>query len=455
MFDKFDQYMLAIIGVIVLLLGGLVVLGDQIGVEVTSFTPTDGAEVANVTEIRITFDQAIDRDSAESRFTLVPSVAGEFRWRGGNTMIFRPDAPLMPGQRYDVRLSAGVRSLTGRVMDERVSWSFSTQTVTVQVYYLNPAQASRQGLWAINPDGSNPRPIFTPENGVFSYAPSPDGSQVAVTVLTENAAAADIWLISADGSTVRQLTECEPGVCGQAAWSPNGDLLAYAKQTPNEVGSLSPSRVWVWDLATDETAVVFEDNQVLGFYPIWNPNGNVLTFYDSNATAIRIIDFTTGDIRLIETQLPERWSFAPTGDIMAYSDLRSDDGWYYPQLISVTLAGDPERAPILNNPEQDQEPLYSPDGQWIVFRRRLIDGGSNGSELMLYNVNDGSLRQITTDDNYTNSNVEWRPDSTQIVFQRYLLRTAEFVPEVWLYDLQSEELRLLVTNASGAKWGNG
>ncbi|PJF44274.1 MAG: hypothetical protein CUN55_04790 [Phototrophicales bacterium] len=454
MLDKFDRYMLSVIGVIILMLGGLLVYGDQVGVHVIDTVPSDGATIGVATDIRITFDQAVDRESAQERFQLQPAIQGEFRWRGASTLIFRPDAPLQPNQRYEVRIEEGIRSITGRIMDEPFRFSFTTQPLSATVYYLTPAEASRQGLWAINPDGSDPRPIFTPEFGIFSYAPSPDGTQLAVTVLTENAASADIWLINADGNNVQQLTDCAPGVCGQAAWSPNRDLLAYAKQTVNEFGSLSPARVWLWDLATNETAPVFEDNQVLGFYPIWSPNGKILSFYDSNATAIRLIELDSGTVRLIETQLPERWSFSPFGDMLAYSDLRSNEGWYYPQLVWINLIGQPQRTPILENPEQDQEPIYSPDGQWIVFRRRLVDGGNNGSQLMLYNIVDKSLREITTDPDYTNSNVQWSPDSTRIIFQRYQLRTAEFIPEIWLYDINTEALQLLVSNATGAQWSN-
>lgn len=452
MIDKFDRYMLTVIAVILVLLGAVAFRGDQIGVEVEEHTPSDGSVVSTSTEIRITFDQAVERESVIERFTIVPAVPGEFRWRGGNIMLFRPDVPLEAGQRYDIRLDAGVRSVTGRTMDERLSWSFVTQTVSVNVYYMSPARASRQGLWAIEPDGSNPRDIFSPESGVFSFAPHPNGSELAVTVLSADAGSADIWIVDANGESIRQLTDCFPGVCGQPAWSPNGDLLAYAKQEPNEFGSLSPARIWLWDLETNQTAPVFEDNQVLGFYPIWSPDGNLLSFYDSNTTAIRIVDYSTGDLRLVETQLPERWSFDPSSTILAYSDLRSDDGWFYPQLLTVEVQGEASRDTIITNAEQDQEPLYSPDGEWIVFRRRLVDGGSNGSQLMLYNVADDETMALTTDPDYTNSNAQWSPDSSQIIFQRYLLRTAEFVPEIWIYDLETSELRLLVTNAANGNW---
>jgi Tol biopolymer transport system component len=456
--DPFDRYMLGVVGLLLLVLGGVIALGDNVGAHVEDFSPTDGAMVATSTDIRITFAQPMDRDSVADAFEIEPDLEGTIRWRI-NTMIFTPDLPLIPGEEYVFRLGESARSLTGRRLVESVDVRFRTQVTTV--YYLAPANSQLRSLWAVNSDGSAAREVFAPENGIFQFAPSPDGSRIAVTVFNEERNSADIWLISADGRDTIQLTDCQPGVCGQPSWSPNGDLLAYARQFPTETGAMNPPRIWLWDLSTDETGEVFEDSQVLGFDPTWNNDGSLLSFYDSNSTGIRIINLDTLDVSLVETDRADQWSFHPEDNTLAYTDLRTEDGWFYPYILTVNLDNGSESSisdrALLTSPEEDQAAVWSPDGEWLAFRRRFIntDEYGTGSHVMLYNRETGEARQVTTEPNFTNSNVAWSPSGDQLLFQRYELQTADFVPEVWLYDLETAELRLLATDAANADWLGG
>lgn len=452
--DPFDRYMLSVIAMLVVALGGVIAFGDNIGASIEDSSPTDGALTANSTDIRIAFAQPMDRESVEDAFSIEPDVEGIFRWRI-NTLIFTPDLPLVPGQAYTVRLSDSARSLTGRRLTESLELTFTTQVTAV--YYLAPANSQERSLWAVNSDGSNPREIYAPENGIFQFAPSPDGSRIAVTVFSEARTSADIWLISPDGRNAEQLTDCQPGVCGQPSWSPTGDVLAFARQFPTESGAMNPPRIWLWDFTSNQTGEVFEDSQVLGFDPVWSADGTLLSFYDSNATGIRIIDLITSEILLVETDRADRWSFHPEDNTLVYTDLRTEDGWFYPHLLTVDLqdtsAARSDRA-LLDIPEEDQTGIWSPDGEWLAFRRRFIstEEFGTGSHVMLYNRESGEVVQVTTEPDYTSSSVAWSPDGSQLVFQRYELRTADFLPEVWLFDVETRELRLLAVDAANADW---
>ena len=451
---SFDRYMLGVLGALLLVLGFIILMGDRIGARVTDFSPTDGGFAAPGAEIRITFNQGMERESIEDNLSITPETTGTIRWRT-NTMIFVPDLPLIAGQTYTIELGDDARSLTGRKLNEHLRWTFTTQAS--QVFYLAPANDVQRSLWSVNSDGTDRREVFAPEYGVFQFASSADGSQIAVTVFNEGRQTADIWLISPDGTRTEQLTDCNPGICGQPAWAPNGDYLAYARQAQTDVGGMAPARVWLWDLSTNETYEVFQDSQVLGFDPIWSPDGTWLSFYDSNATAIRLININTQELRIIGSQLPETWSFNPLNDELIYTDLRQVDSWFYPELYTAPLNEQADRTPFLENPEQDQSPLWSPNGEWIAFRRRFIDNETqgNGSQIMLYHVPSGELRQVTTEANFTNSDVHWSPDGAQFTFQRYELRTADFLPEIWWYDVETEELRLLARDGANASWLGG
>lgn len=83
-------------------------------VKVISVSPgngTFGNGLLNV--IRVTFDQPVDKISAQSKFSITPSVQGNFSW-DGNTMIFKPSSNLSYYTRYNYSIAAGVKSIHGQ-----------------------------------------------------------------------------------------------------------------------------------------------------------------------------------------------------------------------------------------------------------------------------------------------------------------------------------------------------
>lgn len=453
-FSKFDRYMLTVIVVIVATIAGLILLGDQIGVAILEFNPAHNARVSTNTELMITFDQPMDRESAEDHFLIDPSVEGSFRWRGA-TLDFVPRRPLQPGQTYIYGIEKGARSASGRQLDNTIRRGFSTRWPTM--YYLSPANVTDASLWALDLENGSTREIYSTSFGIFDFATSPDGTQIAVTVYGDENATADIWLIEADGSNPRQLTDCAPGACGRPVWSPDGNLLAYERQNRADTGGLGPSRVWVLDMNTDETVPVFEDSQVLGYWAAWGPVGNVLSFYDSNITGIRIIDLDSGVARIVGSELPDHWAFTPDGQTLLYTDLRNEGNWYYSQILRVNLDSDSndEAQPLLENPQEDQQPVMAPDGEWLAFRRRLIDGShSGGWHIALYHFQTGDIIPLIVGEDFTCRDARWFPGGGMLLFQCYDITGGFARSDIWVYSTTTQQFDLVASDASMGHWGS-
>lgn len=86
--------------------------------------------------ISVTFDQAVDHESAETRFSIVPTVTGSFTWND-KTMIFR--GTLTKDTAYQFSIASGVRSLAGLDLAETYTSSFQTEEsskiLNIPVYY--------------------------------------------------------------------------------------------------------------------------------------------------------------------------------------------------------------------------------------------------------------------------------------------------------------------------------
>ena len=316
------------------------------------------------------------------------------------------------------------------------------------VLYLAPADADAPGLWLAPADGGEPREVFSPGRGVLDYAPAPDGRRVAATVPgTEGGE--DIWLVDVLGRVSQPLTDCAPDACRSPAWSADGSLLAYERvERGAETG-----RIWLLDLQTGETAPVYEDPQIAGSDPQFSREGSRLAFVDSSAGAIRVVDLEQGGATLVPTQLREVGSLSPDGSALVYADIRAVGRQYFSQLWLATLGEGGELRSLLDDPQEEIAPAWSPDGRWIVYGSRRLDRAEGMAiQMMLYDVETGEVQQVTSGDEYNQTVFSWDASGSRVLVQRFRLDEMVAAPELWVYDLATGEMTLLVENAFDGAW---
>ncbi|ODS35924.1 MAG: hypothetical protein A7315_04990 [Candidatus Altiarchaeales archaeon WOR_SM1_79] len=85
-----------------------------------------GVDVPLDSAIRITFNEAMNRESVYSAFTIEPYVFGTFSW-DDNTLIFTPSKELQDNTRYNVTILYMVSDLAGNSIAENYSWHFETK----------------------------------------------------------------------------------------------------------------------------------------------------------------------------------------------------------------------------------------------------------------------------------------------------------------------------------------
>lgn len=202
------------------------------------------------------------------------------------------------------------------------------------------------------------------------------GGEIAFTV--NRTGWQEIWLMNADGSDRRRLTELEPpqnDAAGSAspAWSPDGTQIAFAAQ----IGSLAEdprlSEIYVMDAdGTNRRRLTTNDDADAS--PSWSPDGERIAF-------TRIVDQGTDGAR--------------SGIFV----LDADDG----REVQITQAA---------LPNFDLSPAWSPDGSMIAFTRA---SPSAGSELYLVALEGSALRKLTSD----GGEPDWSPDGKRIAFTSF------------------------------------
>ncbi len=89
--------------------------------------PAKGDELPLEGAIDVYFDQAMDRASVESAFSLAPAVNGAFSWLDDATVRFAPAAQLARATRYTVTISANAKSAAGIAL--KAPFSFPAETI--------------------------------------------------------------------------------------------------------------------------------------------------------------------------------------------------------------------------------------------------------------------------------------------------------------------------------------
>jgi dipeptidyl aminopeptidase/acylaminoacyl peptidase len=155
-----------------------------------------------------------------------------------------------------------------------------------QFLYDQPEDIEGAGIWIKNIDGSDARPLFQlsgvgpTASAIGNYGWSPDGSMIAFNQQSDDGASR-IFVMSADGSDVRQLTDA-PGLWHENdfRWSPDGTHLAFNR--------------WQYDAATDQWLirpigiVSIEGGPVLDAGPVPGSDGAIFDYSPDGSTIMSV-----------------------------------------------------------------------------------------------------------------------------------------------------------------------
>jgi dipeptidyl aminopeptidase/acylaminoacyl peptidase len=328
-----------------------------------------------------------------------------------------------------------------------------------------------------NVDAAGPRPM-TPQDlwavkriGQPSISPEGDWCVVDVTTwdIDKDESSSNLWLLSTDGKTQKQLTT-STGKSGGPKWSPDGKSIAFVSQRAGDespqIYAISPTggearRVshmvvaptglkwaadsrtiyaigWAWPDAADDSshrarekalketrskAVVIADAQ----YRIWDK-----WIADGKRPMIFAVAVETGRHRnllanakrfLPPTEPPPSandYDISPDGSELCFvSDSAQDYGNdFNSDLFTLRISGAEAPKNITDdNPASDTNPVYSPDGKHLAFLRQTIKHSyADRQRLMVLEHDTGTKKELAGTFNRSCQNPQWA-DAKRLTFE--------------------------------------
>ncbi len=297
--------------------------------------------------------------------------------------------------------------------------------------YSMEANKGNKDIYLIGTDGKNLRTFKNTDVNEGEPKFSPDGKKIAF------ARGGNFWLCDLDGSNETVLTNLYSGTSG-LVWSNDGKQILFTSSVyPScETQQCNEEK----DKAVDESKVKAKIITEL-MYRSWNDwrgdKRNHLFLYDLQTKVYT--DLMLGSL-----------SDCPPVDLGGYQDYTfSPDG----KEIAFTMNPDKVLATSTNNEiflikngqvpvriseskGNDNQPIYSPNGNYIAFRSMARAGfEADKQRLVLYNRETGTLNYVTEDFDRSIGQVVWSPDNKFIYYEAQ----NKIYNSIYRYDLVTGE----------------
>ena len=267
------------------------------------------------------------------------------------------------------------------------------------------------------PAGGSGRQLTSGTASSSEPAWSPDGRWIVFVARRGDDRQPQLYLLPTDGGEARRLTDLPTGVAAPK-WFGDGRRIAFI------------SRVWPALRTREEAARRMKEREEPKMTAkVWEhaPFSYWDHLLDDRVPHVFVTDVdgrepfspTLGSGRHLDVREPGRDSYdvAPGGEEIAFAaDVDTTQALRNFDLFVVPVGGGEARELTADNPADDGDPHYSPDGRWLAYTRSTIPRFyADTRRLVLYDRSAGTARVLGAGFDRSASGLAWLPDSSGLL----------------------------------------
>jgi Tol biopolymer transport system component len=310
-------------------------------------------------------------------------------------------------------------------------------------------------LWRISLDTDRTATLLTETGGkVIDFNVSHNG-EFLVYSTQNNSGGDDLWIVNRYGTDAHLLVDCGVDHCLSAVWSMDNTQIAYANEedSPDVAVSAGASRIWLVDVASGQTVLLYQDRSILGANPSWSPDGKKIAFYDAGSQNIHVLNLETKKEILLPTRIEMVGCWSPDSQKMLFNDIQIINEAPTVIIYQADLT-DNSILPFIGGDSIGTDyyiPAWSPDGLWIAIGSGSSSGAS-GKQIEILNPDGREYKMITNDLTYSHSSYHWDFSGKKLLYQQYKLGQAITGPSIMVWDMATGETTTVVENGALPEW---
>ncbi len=276
---------------------------------------------------------------------------------------------------------------------------------TSDLYLLDIETGSKQQLTF---SGKESSPIW-----------SPDGSKIAFISRRHNGPG-QIYVISTKGGEAQKITDLPVGVFS-IKWFPSSDKIAFgANILPEYNGDFNKLKKLIEEKKESKVTAKVTENTMYRFWDRWLTDGYFPRLFKVDIQTKDVTDLMPNTTNYGNMMGGISYDIAPDGNEIALSFNKTQPPFNSLDYDIFLLASDGS-GKMTNitedNPANDLNPVYSPDGNSILYgRQNIYHFYADKVEMVVYNKQNGTFNNISSHIDLSCQDWKWSPDARTIYF---------------------------------------
>jgi len=299
-----------------------------------------------------------------------------------------------------------------------VSPDGSTIAFSVTNYSMD-LNKGNSDIYLIDADGSNLRPFKNSEKGESSPKFSPNGKSIAYSF------GGQIWACDIDGSNEKQLTDIYTGASG-FEWSNDGAKMLFVSSVYPDCTTEECNKTRDQQKENSKVKASIFTELMYRHWDGWrgDKRSHLFLLDVSSAEFTDLTLMSNSDVPPIALGSSNDYNLSPDSKEAAFTMNTSDflatstnNDIFIIKFDDIKKGSQTPSLKISKSEGNDNQPVYSPDGKYIAFVSMERAGfEADQQNIILYDRNDGSLKNITEGFDLSVGEFVWEKDSKFIYF---------------------------------------